>query len=362
MPLLTLETERFRNLRQLRLACAAQLNLVLGDNASGKTSLLEAIYFLGRAKSFRAGRTAELVQHGEKGFRVVGMVGEGDGRRVPLGVQREGEVLEVRIAGQAARSLAELAQALPLLLLTPDSHRLLDAGPRHRRRFLDWGLFQADARFIVRWRRYEAALHQRNAALRQSGVLRTIVAWEEELAHAATALDAARRGFCTELEGALAPHLVALLGPVAVTLDYRRGWHHERELAEVLAEGREIDRRFGHTRSGPHRADFVVRLDSRPSTEALSRGQHKLLVTALVLAQAELYRRHRDAACTLLVDDLPAELDRTHRGRVMRRLAEVGAQVFVTAIEPDGLDEGVWGSRAVFRLERGILGLGSGVV
>ena len=111
------------------------------------------------------------------------------------------------------------------------------------------------------------------------------------------------------------------------------------------------DRQQGHTRLGPHRADFTVRIADQAA--ALSRGQQKLLVIALVLAQAELYRRHVGDACILLIDDLPAELDPDNRSRVMQTLAELDTQLFVTAIEPGLLDAALWREARTLRLAHG---------
>ena len=296
MRVTALDIAGFRNLRRISLACGPGLNLILGPNASGKTSLLEALYFLGRGRSFRT-------------------------------------------------------RQAPVLLLNPDSHRLLEDGPQLRRRFMDWGLFHAEPGFLESWRRYGTALRHRNAALRTGSANRTVDAWDGELATAATVLDSWREAFCKALEGALAPLAVATLGMAGVQVDYRRGWPlepFERGFADWLREGRDQDRKQGHTRIGPHRADFTLRIAGRPSGDALSRGQQKLLVIALVLAQAELYQRHAGASCILLIDDLPAELDAGNRERVMQTLAGLDAQLFITALEPGLLNAAPWREARVF--------------
>ncbi|MFZ1325544.1 MAG: DNA replication and repair protein RecF, partial [Candidatus Contendobacter sp.] len=125
------------------------------------------------------------------------------------------------------------------------------------------------------------------------------------------------------------------------------------DFAAWLRAGRAQDRQQGHTRLGPHRADFIPRLAGRPPAEVLSRGQQKLLVIALVLAQAELYRRHAGDACILLIDDLSAELDPLNRTRVVQALAALDGQLFVTAIEPDALALGSWPEARIFQLCQG---------
>ncbi|HXH03991.1 MAG TPA: DNA replication/repair protein RecF [Candidatus Competibacteraceae bacterium] len=357
MILATLEIEHFRNLTRVALECSPGLNLVVGENASGKTSLLEAIYYLGRARSFRSASLRELIQHGAEALRITATLQQpGRQRRIRLGLQRSPRETVARLDGRPLVSLAELAEALPLLLLNPDSHRLLEEGPRQRRRFLDWGLFHAEPGFLEVWRRYTVALRHRNAALRQGAAERVVAAWDGELAAAALQLDPLRQNFCRTLEDELRPLLAQLLGPLELSLDYRRGWGAEfSDLRAALHHGREQDRRYGHTRLGPHRADFEVRLDGRPVTVQLSRGQQKLLVAALVLAQARLYQRHRGQPCVLLIDDLPAELDPRHRARIMTTLAEMDCQLFVTALEDGLLDAAPWREVRLFHIRQGVI-------
>ncbi len=354
MMVISLEIDNFRNLQKAKLSCSPGLNLILGENASGKTSLLEALYYLGRARSFRTRRPQELIYTGQNDFRIVAMMSESEGGRiVPVGIQHSAQSFSARIDGSPARSLAQLALQVPVLLLNPDSHRLLEGGPQQRRRFMDWGLFHRGDGFLTAWKRYGVALRNRNAALRSRLADRGIDAWDQELVLAAATLDPMRNTFCKALEEALAPLIEATLGRVALKVDYRRGWTQEQDLLDLLRASRNQDKRYGHTRVGPHRADFVVKVDGRAASEHLSRGQQKLLVIALVLAQACLYRIHKDQPCILLVDDLPAELDNRHRDKVMACLAGLDLQLFITAIEEGLLDTSLWQAARVLRMDQG---------
>ncbi len=174
----SLEVVDFRNLQPLRLACAPGLNLIIGANAAGKTSLLEALYFLGRGRSFRTAQNRELIRRGGARLRVVAGLVEAGGRRVTVGVEHDGRVIGARVAGNPAETLAELARQMPVLLIDAGSHRLLEGGPRERRRFMDWGLFHGESGFLKVWRRYGAALRHRNAALRGGLDARSIDAWD----------------------------------------------------------------------------------------------------------------------------------------------------------------------------------------
>ena len=350
--LVRLDIQGLRNLQQVTLEAGPDLNLILGGNGAGKTSVLEAVYFLSRARSFRSGQARDLIHHGARSFTLVARLGEG---RV-LGLERSAGALTARLGGQPVTRLSALSRALPVLLLNPDSHRLLEGSPQVRRRFLDWGVFHGEAGFLEAWRRYRRALEHRNAVLRRGDRAALLRAWEPELVQAAGHIDALRRTYLARLDPALAALCTQMLNhPGRLGLDYRRGWPRDGELAQLLVAGEAQDRRRGHTRVGPHRGDLALTLDGRPAAEVVSRGQQKVLATALVLAQASLFRTDNGRSAVLLVDDLPAELDAEHRRRVLAALAASPAQSFVTAIEPGLVDPAAFPSPAVFRLETGKL-------
>ncbi|PIE83737.1 MAG: DNA replication/repair protein RecF [Candidatus Contendobacter odensis] len=354
----TLTITGFRNLEQIDVSCAPDLNLVIGANASGKTSLLEALYFLGWGRSFRTRQPNEMINDEASLLRVVAAMRDSEGHSMPVGVERNARTFSARVGGTTTRSLAELARRVPALLLNPDSHRLFEDGPRQRRRFMDWGLFHAEPAFADIWRRYETALRHRNAALRSGLDDRTVDAWDGELSIAAAKLDTLREAFCKALEGALLPFCSEILGQVSITLNYRRGWPLEpfkHDFIGWLHANRTQDRRQGYTRSGPHRADFAVRITGRSPSEALSHGQQKLLIIALVLAQAMLYQQHVKDSCIMLIDDLPAELDANNRQRIMQTLVALDLQLFITAIEPELLDTRGWPQAKKFYLKAGRL-------
>jgi len=352
MTVAVLDITDFRNLRQARLELGERLNLIVGPNAAGKTSILEALYYLGRTRSFRSRQFKALIHHQATAFRLVAWI-DSNGRRLPVGIERSTQASTIRVDGRPARSLAELATYLPVLLLNPDSHRLLDDGPQLRRRFLDWGLFHTEATFWPLWQRFNAALQQRNSALRRHSDGRSISAWDTELAAAGELLSRLRQAFCGELLAELNPIVQTLLSFNKLTLDYRRGWAQDCDLLDILQRDRALDRQQGHTRHGPQRADFTLRLGGRAIAETVSRGQQKLLVAALILAQARLFYRRQNRYCTLLIDDLPAELDQQSRSRIMQCLAEQPVQLLVTAIDVAAVPVSAWPETRVFRLEQG---------
>ena len=167
-------------------------NLIYGPNASGKTSILEALAYLGRGKSFRGASVTNLVRHGEREFVLFGRVEDG-GRTSNVGVRNSADGLEVRVDGESGGGAAELASALPLQIIDPNVHDLVAGAPDQRRRYLDWVAFHVEHGYLATWRRFRRAFKQRNAALKSGQAAATIRGWNAEFVELATQIDAGRR-------------------------------------------------------------------------------------------------------------------------------------------------------------------------
>lgn len=327
-----------RNLRlfpTVDIASFGQLNLIYGPNASGKTTLLEAIYLLATSRSFRTPNMLELLRHGSEALQVMAKVVDAQGRAVALGVERGRNSLVLKAAGKRVYRASELAQWLPAQIVHPDSHQLISGGPKGRRRFLDWGVFHVERGFQAIWRRYDKALKQRNAALRAHAHTPMERVWDSELSETAAQIEGMRRRYVDELQEILPGFIRAMMGSVEFGLAYYPGWEQNHPLTEELALNLARDRRRGFTCSGPHRADLIFSQGDRRAAEVISRGQQKMLVVALVLAQAELLTRRTGRSSVLLFDDLAAELDQTHRQKALELLERMDVQVFITALDKD---------------------------
>ncbi|HLD67783.1 MAG TPA: DNA replication/repair protein RecF [Pseudomonas sp.] len=346
-----------RNLLPVTLSPSPRINLLSGDNGSGKTSLLEAIHLLGLARSFRSLRLNPVIQYEEPACTVFGQVQLAGGGHSSLGISRDrqGE-LQIRIDGQNARSAAQLAETLPLQLINPDSFRLLEGAPKIRRQFLDWGVFHVEPRFMPAWQRLQKALRQRNSWLRHGTLdAASQAAWDRELCLASDEIDEYRRAYILALKPVFERTLNELVALEGLTLSYYRGWDKERGLSEVLATSLFRDQQLGHTQAGPQRADLRLRLAGHNAAEILSRGQQKLVVCALRIAQGHLVSQARRGQCIYLVDDLPSELDDQHRRALCRLLEELDCQVFITCVDPEVLKD-VWRTDtpiAMFHVEHG---------
>lgn len=332
MGLKSLELSGFRCFDHAELHASAGINLVTGKNASGKTSLLEAIFLLGRGRSFRAARREAMVREGADRLRVIGRVT--DGRVVGMEAGEEG--WNARAGGETVTQLSQLAQFLAIQLIDPEIHRLVQEGPGERRRYLDWATFHVKQEFLGTWRNYQKALRQRNAALKAGAPDSTLEAWEASLAKEGTRLDHLRAETLASLQAPV-NSVANFLLDADLELQYRPGHAAGQPLGEALATQRTRDRKAGTTQVGPHRADITVSLGTHRARGWVSRGQQKLVAAAMVLGQARVLAPLWGARGVLLVDDPGAELDQERSAKLVELISEMPFQVFVTALDAGAL-------------------------
>jgi DNA replication and repair protein RecF len=341
----------FRCLQSAALDLDPRFTLISGPNASGKTSLLEAIYVLGRGRSFRTRRLEHLIRHDTDRFVVFGEV-DATGRQIPVGVEGSPSGIRAQIAGARAPSLADLALVLPVQIIDPEIHRLIEEGPNRRRRFLDWGVFQLFhvKQFVTHWQRYHQVLKQRNAALRSGQPLAVVGAWDADLVGYGGLVSEARSEYVGLLSQQAEVLVRRLLG-MELELNYRPGWAKGQTFAETLAHSRSHDLASGVTQVGPHRADLSIRLNGMAVKDRISRGQQKLLAAALLMAQLKLFPEEGTVQPSLLLDDPAAELDDDRLTGLIREVSEHSVQLVVTTLHDEFPAFGAPGRR--FRVAAG---------
>lgn len=352
MVLSQLQLRSFRGLIDQNHDLHPAMNWLIGGNAAGKTSVLEAVYWLGRGKSFRTAQAAQCVRRGEKGWHVACRLEHADRPGDRIAVRFDGRSVE-RSCNDHAETLVAQARRLPVQLIEPGLHRVVEDGPGYRRRFLDWGMFHVEQEYLSIWRAYTRALRQRNAALRERADPATLAACSRELVARGDSLAAVRdRGMCRLREKLDARG--AELGLPQLELTLYPGWDDKVPLATVLAEREERDRRLGTTGSGPHRAELRFRMEGELARDHISRGQQKLLLAALSLAQADVIVEATGAQPLLLLDDFTAELGPSYQAQLIASLSAYPGQSIVSSLErPAALESSL--PMQVFHVEHGRL-------
>lgn len=365
MNIVQLKTNGLRNLSNIHIQPAAHFNLLCGMNGCGKTSFLESIYLLGFGRSFRSTQVNTLIHYESQAFTTFAQLLDDDSNSYLIGLEKNRQArLKLKINSELAPSIAQVAQLLPIQIICPDSFQLLTSGPQERRRFLDWGVFHVEHSFFNIWLKYTRALCQRNSLLKQKSNVMNVIsqlrAWDEELIILGEALTACRKNYIEKFLIQLRISLKTLFPELELEMIYYQGWDSDQTFKEALGLSLAGDMKVGFTRVGPQRADLILKNHDCMAGQILSRGQQKLLVCALILAQGALLFELLGKRCIYLVDDLAAELDCKTRRRVIEQLAALKSQVFITGIEADFLKEGIRGfDHKMFHVEHGEVREGS---
>ncbi|HLT13703.1 MAG TPA: DNA replication/repair protein RecF [Marinobacter sp.] len=374
MALVKLQTQYFRNLEPEPVGFSPSFNLLYGANGSGKSSVLEAIGYLGLGRSFRVTRHQAVVTHGQTKLTVFGALDQGLDQAQELtgpqnhpvhrlGISRDiaSKETSLRVDGEAVRSMSALAMRLPVSVIDPGVFDIVAGGPGKRRQFLDWLVFHVEPSFSSSWQQCQRVTSQRNQTLRNGRIDESLMrVWDNQFGTLAESLSDTRERVFRQFKLAFEEVLLELDAgwTEGLKLEFYPGWDRCHSLVQVLKDHREQERRMGHTLYGPNRADIRLKFGGRPVAETFSRGQQKTLVILMKIAQGKVLS-DLGKQVTFLLDDINAELDVRHRIMLARKLQDLRCQVFITSIEhpePDVLwADGQAPEYRMFHVEHGKL-------
>ena len=392
-----LQISYLRNLTQVNLSPAA-CNVIIGANGSGKTSLLEAIFLLSRGKSFRHHQPKRYIQHHQDTVTVYARLNDGS----TLAIQKQADASTVlRLNQTTVYNQSILTEQLPTLLIDPSTMDMLEQGSASRRQLLDWLAFHMKQGFHPQWVAYQRLLKQRNSLLKKTRHLTQVQlaelrSWDKGLSSHAALIHHYRERIFAEWQPYFADSVAQLLPSYAeqLSLSYNAGYDTSVALDVQLNERLEQDLQLGYTRIGNHRADMHVHWRSGASVEmsarqteitpaaeihdkrpvlkeqaanVLSRGEKKLLITALRLSQLPLLldTAKSDVASShnlqprntpvVLLDDITAELDDRAIKILLSTLSQLPCQVFMTSLTDDivPLVLALWSEPNMFHVKQG---------
>jgi DNA replication and repair protein RecF len=325
----SLYLRNFRNYAECEIHFSPRLNVFYGDNAQGKTNLLEAIYLVATGRSFRTQHLGELIRSGESFFYLEAVL-EKEGVSQTAKISFDGQNRRLQVDGNTYSGFHPLLGLLPSVLYTPQDTELINGSPALRRRFLNLHLAQSDPLYVHHLTRFWRAMKQRNCLLR-SKHKDSLDCWEQEMSQSASYILKARQEMIEELKVPL-EHLSRSLSAGKETHEIRFQPSHPflpEAYLQQLQKNRPRESDLGLTLTGPHRDELSFAIENKPARLFASEGQKKTAVAALKFAEWERLSRQIRAPALMGIDDLGLHLDDTRQKLLRSRLEQLG-QVFLT--------------------------------
>lgn len=325
----------FRCFSEKKITFSPGVNLFVGKNGSGKTSILESIYLLGRGRSFRTNYLSDLILKDQE-CAFLFLSGELNEMPLKLGSEIKKSSLVIKANNTLVQKRSDLLDYLPLQIITPTSHELIDSGPNFRRKFIDWGLFHVEHNYRTTWSLFKRVLKQRNQLLKQSNPV--LSNWDSEFIRYSSQLTGYRAAYFEELTEYFLKTQEKLFGTRLVSLNFFPGWNTQAGLEEELKRLEQRDRLSGWSHCGPQKADIKFAFLNN-QRNVLSRGQQKMMVFALQLAQCLHLQEKNKQSPLLLIDDISSELDKDYLNNLFKFIHETGLQSVVSAIDQDKINK-----------------------
>lgn len=332
----SIELENFRNYEKLRLDFHRNLNLFLGNNAQGKTNLIESLFIMGLGKSFRTNRDPEMISFGKDFARASCLIeGKNGESRIEIIYQREGKIL--KLDGIKLDRTADLLENVYIVVFSPEDLRIVKEGPEQRRRFLDRELCQIKPLYYSDLGNYKRILRQRNSMLKcASRDMDLYDIFDASLSEYGARIVKERRVFAERLQDISSRiHGDISQGKEALRIDYESDTEDPCELREKLKKDFEKDMQRGFTGSGPHKDDLRIEIDGVDIRNYGSQGQKRTAALSMKLAEIGLIKQETGCEAVLLLDDVLSELDLGRQRYLIESVRDVQVFIAGTDIDPE---------------------------
>lgn len=329
-------------------------NIIYGSNGVGKTTILESIYLLLRARTFRSSKYKSFINNASKDCTVFSKFsndGHIDYPDFTLGISRSRDNSQpnIHLNSKKINTLSVISNLVILGLITPDSFNLLDSGPVVRRKFIDWGVFHVEPTFFSIWRSFKKTLNNRNLLLKQlskqhhsieqisSDSRNLLDCWNPQLVDLNNKLDNFRQNQINHIE----PEFKRLLNKFSpelsnsINLSFYRGWNADLNYDLYLVNKLNEDLNAGTTRYGTHRSELRITYNNNLAKDILSRGQKKIIIICLILSQFSFLKNYDNNIYhnLLLLDDIDSELDKKNLKILFDILFEINSQTFISSTD-----------------------------
>jgi DNA replication and repair protein RecF len=353
----------FRNISAANMIAGSRFNIIYGDNAQGKTNLLESIYLLGTMKSFRSAKNRDLIRWEADSAHIKGWVEKnGLSQQVSVTVSPEGK--KPLLDGKSLSSLGDFFGCLNVVVFSPEEIAMARGVPEIRRKYLDRAIFSGDIGYLAVHHEYHKILKHRNLLLRGTDH-RELDVWTERLATVGAKLQKMRRTYVEQLSN-LVRHFYAEIAGIAEDASieymcYRLGSVSTDEnttknlLLEALERSRNDELRIRQTLVGPHRDDLAFTLNSKPLRNGGSQGQQRSFILALKMAEIAYLEEQFGHPPILLLDDMTSELDEGRKRNLMKFLNSRNMQVFITTTRLENINREEINECSAFEMKAGAI-------
>ena len=351
----SLELKNFRNYQALGIAFDAGTNILYGDNAQGKTNILEAVYVCSTTKSHRGSKDKEIIRFGADESHIKMMVRrDGIPYRIDMHLKKN-KSKGIAIDGVPIRKASELFGIVNIVFFSPEDLNIIKNGPAERRRFLDSEICQLSRLYMIELANYNKVVAQRNKLLKEisfSGRMAdTLEIWDEQMVRYGTSIISERKKFISRLNDILSEiHQNLTGGKEQILITYEPNVSEEG-FSEELKAGRERDLRFGQSYTGPHRDDFCVRVNDIDIRKYGSQGQQRTAALSLKLAEIRLVEEEIHDTPVLLLDDVLSELDGSRQNYLLQSIHSI--QTLITCTGLDEFVENHFEANSVFQVVEG---------
>ena len=351
----SLELKNFRNYEELSIVLDPGTNILYGDNAQGKTNVLEAVYLCGTTKSHRGSKDKEMIRFEQDESHIRMMVKkDGVSHKIDMHLKKN-KAKGIAIDGIPIRKAAELFGIVNLVAFSPEDLNIIKNGPAERRRFLDSEICQLSRLYMIELANYNKVVAQRNKLLKEisfSGRMAdTLEIWDEQMVRYGTSIISERKKFISRLNDILSEiHQNLTGGKEQILITYEPNVSEEA-FSEELKDGRERDLRFGQSYTGPHRDDFCVRINDIDIRKYGSQGQQRTAALSLKLAEIRLVEEEIHDTPVLLLDDVLSELDGSRQNYLLQSIHSI--QTLITCTGLDEFVENHFEANSVFQVVEG---------
>lgn len=351
----SLELKNFRNYEELSIVLDPGTNILYGDNAQGKTNVLEAIYLCGTTKSHRGSKDKEMIRFDQDESHIRMMVKkDGVSHKIDMHLKKN-KSKGIAIDGVPIRKASELFGIVNIVFFSPEDLNIIKNGPAERRRFLDSEICQLSRLYMIELANYNKVVAQRNKLLKEisfSGRMAdTLEIWDEQMVRYGKSIISERKKFISRLNDILSEiHQNLTGGKEQILITYEPNVSEEG-FSEELKAGRERDLRFGQSYTGPHRDDFCVRVNDIDIRKYGSQGQQRTAALSLKLAEIRLVEEEIHDTPVLLLDDVLSELDGSRQNYLLQSIHSI--QTLITCTGLDEFVENHFEANSVFQVVEG---------